>query len=184
VDGGGEEGLVHIDVAEPRHKRLVEEDPLQAARPAFQHGVKTPCREGGVERLRPQLPEPARVLPVWGDDKEAPEAPHVLVSELSPRREGEDEVGVGRHGVGRGVERQPSGHPQVPDERRPVVKGKEEVLAAPADRADDPAREGTGEGERIRHDVRVKDPNVRDPLPHHRLERATEGLHLWELRHW
>ncbi len=183
MDGGGEEGLVHIDVAEPGQKRLVEEDALQAARPALQHGMKAPCRESGVERLGPQLPEPTRECPVPGDDEETPEAPHILISELSPRGEGEDEVGVGRHGIRWSVQGQAAGHPQMPDERRPVVERKEEVLAPPADGADRPSREGAGEGGRIRHDVRVKDPNVRDPLPHHRLKRAAERLDLRELRH-
>ena len=204
---GAKQRLVGVDVADPGDPRLVEQERLQG-RAAVGRDLEQPLRRQlAAERLDPEPRSEVGVELVAAEHDRVAEAPRVGEPQLRAVVEDEPSPQVARVGVGlveagraepirlhqvdgrvraRPADQQVAGHPQVHDQRRPVVELDDQVLAAAPDRLDPPP------GERLLDAVRqlrarpalVEDLGRLDRAAARLgLELAAHGLDLGKLGH-
>ena len=141
VQAGEEQALVHVDIAEPRHEPLVEQQGLQGPAPRLEVRREALHREVRAEGLGPQGLQGRGPL---GGEAEAPELSHVQEAEPRPPVPGPVEVEL--HplvGLGRllpGVHHQPARHAEVAEDRPrglpPPLEVHDDPLGPPANRGD------------------------------------------------
>ena len=177
---GAEQRLVGVDVADPGDPRLVEQERLQRRAAVGRELEQPPRRQLAAKRLDPEPGGEVGVELVAAEHDRVAEPPRVGEPQLRAVVEDEPRPQVARVGVGlveagraepirlhqvdgrvraRPAEQQVAGHPQVHDQRRPVVELDEQVLAAAPDRLDPPP------GERLLDAVRqlrARPPLVED----------------------
>lgn len=133
MDAGGEEGFVHVDVAQAGDEGLVEKSGLDGAAGAMKaieefggsdgEGFGAEIGVGGLAASEPP---------------DAAEAAGVAEAELLMRFvfEGDQQVGMGAEGSGGGFDRQLAGHAKVDAEGTGVVESDQDLLAASVDSLD------------------------------------------------
>ena len=184
VDAGAPERLVRVDVADPGHALLVQEEGLHGLAPAARLVAQGLGGEVGAQRLHA---EPrGEVL----GERVAPEQ-HVARAEAALVHEQHGAPVVERHPHARVLrlvarDQDVPGHPQVHHEVDVVLHRHHEVLAAPPQPLDPAAVQRVGDRLRRRG---LRPPRVQhaDPLEPPALdggrELAADGLDLRKLRH-
>ena len=132
------QGLVGVDVADAGDERLVDEQRLEPRPAAADAGPELAQREPRVQRLRPDAVERVVVRAVQPDP---PELADVAEPELAAvvERQREPLVRVGRQR--RGHHEQLAGHLEVDGQEGAAGEVEDQLLAAPPDLLDPPARD-------------------------------------------
>jgi ABC-type dipeptide/oligopeptide/nickel transport system permease subunit len=136
ADGGVEQRLVDVDVAEPGHAPLVHQQRLDARPPPAREAEQRVGGEGVGQRVDALARLHAER--VAADHRDAAEAARVVEGEEPPVVERDHDVVVDAIGTRRRRDRELSGHTEVHEQDGAVVEPREQVLPT-AREASDPA---------------------------------------------
>lgn len=180
------EGFIDINVAKTGDQALVEKHALELPRPPRQGRAEFLRGEGPAQRLRPKpTVQPPQVI---RQDMQHP-AEFALVgeSQIGAVSQLDREVLEAQGGSGAGNDFEPAGHPQVNQQRRPVVEIEHQVLR-PSPGADEPATDQSRSDRRHtfrpHHPIERRRAQANDEATNHRpQERPPDRLHLGKFWH-
>lgn len=133
MDPCEEQGLIGVDVAEPRNAPLVEQEGLDRLFPAADGLRKVRRREIIGQGLRPERLEARHGdFLACGKAVDAAEGPHVGEDERAAAREVEDHARVGVALLAGRVVDEAARHAQVEDDGAAILQVEQQVLAAAA----------------------------------------------------
>lgn len=179
MNGGVEEGLIDVNVAQAGDQPLVEQGVLDRSGGAG----KAAGEVGGADAQR--LGAEIFIRQAIGPQPEDPSKPPRIAESHFLPTEGEDQVGMRAGGsVGRG-DAQPAGHAKMDVETVGVIELNDDLLSPPGDARNDTARQQAGEiGPRGMNDVgAVKIDAVDPPAQHGRADGLHGGFNFGKLGH-
>ena len=187
MDPGAPERLVRVDVPDPGHAALVEQERLDR-RPAALRDPRQPCgAEGRSERLGPEARGEVRTEVPLVEELPGAEAANVAIRDLGAGVEehGRAPVRVGGKVPGRCMAER-ARHPQVDDERPSAREAPQQVLAAPVDGRHGLSDQPVGDDRRVDRprQARIDDLGTLDRgALEHGHEPTANGLDLGQLGH-